>query len=62
MDAQLREEERHQEVISGQQQIVDSLNAVAKGLEMLVKDRTEERRDAQKHQLDMIALFRDTHM
>ena len=57
-DAQVREEERHKEVVVGQQQIIDSLNAVARGLELLVKDRAEERREAQKHQLDMIAMFR----
>ena len=60
-DARLREEQRHQEIVAGQQQIIESLNTVAKGLELLVKDRAEERRDAQKHQLDMIALFRDVH-
>lgn len=58
-DAEVREEERHKEIVDGQRQIVESLNAVAKGLELLVKDRGEERREAQKHQLDMIALFRD---
>ena len=61
-DAQAREEVRHKEIVDGQQQIVESLNAVAKGLELLVKDWGEEQREAQKHQLDMIALFRDHHI
>lgn len=58
---QLREEQRHKEVLAGQSQIVESLQAVARGLESIVKDRAEERREVQKHQLDVIAMFRDHH-
>lgn len=60
-DVQLREEQRHKEVLAGQSQIVESLQAVARGLESIVKDRAEERREVQKHQLDVIAMFRDHH-
>lgn len=60
-DVQLREEQRHKEVLAGQSQIVESLQAVARGLESIVKDRAEERREVQKHQLDVIAMFRYHH-
>lgn len=58
-DARLREEQRHEEVLAGQKQIIESLQAVAKSLDSVVKDRAEERREVQKHQLDVIAMFRD---
>lgn len=61
-DARLREEQRHQEVVAGQNQIIEGLQAVAKGLDSVVKDRAEERREVQKHQLDVIAMFRDRQL
>lgn len=60
-EARACDKQHHEEIVSGQQQIIEGLNAVARGLDSLVKDRADERREMQKHQLDMIAMFRDGH-